>query len=220
MGAAVPKVLLPALKTNKTLIEQTLSVFRNDERCQHIVVCYPEGWREAFNEKIGGLSNLALIPGGATRQESVFKGVRHLAEDEGLSLESEVLVHDAARCCLTERIVQNVLDGIREHGAVTAAIPVVDSLCRSETDGRISSYIQRESSYAVQTPQGFYLGDLQEAHRTAKDHGISALDDASLVAKLRPIHLVPGAKSNIKVTTPEDMRFLGFLLESERREDG
>ena len=220
MGADVPKVLLPILNANKSIIELTLSIFCADERCEHIVVCYPTAWEAAFAEKIGGFSKVGMVPGGATRQESVLNGVNHLVKEKGGSLDSQVLVHDGARCCLTRRIVQNVLDGIREYGAVTAAIPVVDSLCRSEADGRVSAYIQREAAYAVQTPQGFYLSDLDEAHRKASEQDVSGLDDASLVANLRPVHIVAGARTNIKITTPEDMRFLDFLLESGRAKDG
>lgn len=220
MGADVPKVLLPVLKAKKSIIQLTLSVFCDDKRCQDIVVCYPEGWIDAFSETIKGLTKVSMIPGGLTRQESVAKGVAYLVHQKHLALDSPVLVHDAARCCLTEKIVQNVLDGITEFGAVTAAVPVVDSLCRSENHERVSCYIERESAYAVQTPQGFCLRDLHEAHRRAKEHGISGLDDASLVADLRSVHLVPGARTNIKITTPDDLRFLDFLCENGIEHDG
>jgi 2-C-methyl-D-erythritol 4-phosphate cytidylyltransferase len=81
---------------------------------------------------------------------------------------------------------------------------VVDSLCRSQSQV-IDSYVDREALWVIQTPQGFILQDLLVAHRTAASEGIAALDDAGLVARLRPIHLVEGDRFNIKVTEPSDL---------------
>jgi 2-C-methyl-D-erythritol 4-phosphate cytidylyltransferase len=88
---------------------------------------------------------------------------------------------------------------------VTAAVKVSDSVCRAGADGSVSEYVDRTGLYAVQTPQGFILKDLLRAHRNAKDEHVTALDDAGLVARLRPVKVVAGDRANIKVTERGDL---------------
>jgi 2-C-methyl-D-erythritol 4-phosphate cytidylyltransferase len=108
-------------------------------------------------------------------------------------------------------VIESVLEGVAKHGAVTAAVKVSDSVCRAGADGVISEYIDRSGLYAVQTPQGFILKDLLRAHRNAKDENVTALDDAGLVARLRPVKIVAGDRANIKVTERGDLE--GVLVE-------
>ena len=151
------------------------------------------------------------MAGGATRQESVLRGMETL-EQEGLAgRESVVLVHDAARCCITGAVVDRVVAGVINHGAATAAVPVVDSVCRA-ADSTIGGYVNREGLWAIQTPQGFLASELLEAHRAAVRDGFEALDDAALVARTRPVHLVQGDRFNIKVTQPDDLKVAELIL--------
>jgi 2-C-methyl-D-erythritol 4-phosphate cytidylyltransferase len=122
-----------------------------------------------------------------------------------------VLVHDAARCCVTQEVIDRVVAGVINHGAVTAAVPVVDSLCRAR-DGVIQGYVDRTDAWAIQTPQGFVATDLMKAHTAAREEGTQALDDAALVATFRPVHIVQGDRFNIKVTQPEDLSVAGSIV--------
>jgi 2-C-methyl-D-erythritol 4-phosphate cytidylyltransferase len=133
-------------------------------------------------------------------------GVEYLVNELKVPVDSHVLVHDAARCFLSYEVIESVLDGIAKHGAVTAAVKVADSVCRAGADEVISEYIDRAGLYAVQTPQGFILKDLLRAHRNAKEQQITALDDAGLVARLRPVKIVAGDRDNLKVTERGDLR--------------
>lgn len=208
MGASVPKVLLPVSpqlgenSAKETILQRSVGVFARDPRCCLVVVCVPSAWREHFEREMVGYKNIAVVDGGATRQESVRNGVEHLFGQ--LPEDTCVLVHDAARCCLTSQVVERVVAGVQAHGAVSAAVRVVDSLCRSKSQ-TIDQYVDRESLWAIQTPQGFQLSDLMRAHREAAQEGIVALDDAGLVARIRPVHLVEGDRFNIKVTEPSDL---------------
>ncbi len=208
MGAAVPKVLLkPAVdqaREGLSILAQTVRVFSDDAECASIVVCAPAEWRGSFASELSGLPGVVIIEGGASRQASVWRGVEELERRGVLQPDSVVLVHDAARCCLTREVIERVLDGVQCHGAVTAAVPVVDSLCRAE-DGRVVGYVDRSQAWAIQTPQGFFAEDLLRAHREAAQQGIEALDDAALVARIRPVHVVHGDRFNIKVTQPGDL---------------
>jgi 2-C-methyl-D-erythritol 4-phosphate cytidylyltransferase/2-C-methyl-D-erythritol 2,4-cyclodiphosphate synthase len=210
MQAAVPKVLLSVNvcvgeeRPEKTILQRSVGAFACDPLCSTIVVCVPEQWRERFEDELSEFSCVHVVNGGATRQESVKNGIEYIATSLHLSDDTCVLVHDAARCCVTSKVVTRVVSGVREHGAASAAVRVVDSLCRAQSPV-IERYVDRENLWAIQTPQGFLLKDLLSAHRAASQEGLTALDDAALVARIRPIHLVEGDRFNIKVTEPADL---------------
>lgn len=210
MGADVPKVLLrlSTASSERSLIAQTVNIFSMDPSCERVVVCVPAAWQGAFSEEIGGVAKVMLVLGGATRQESVRLGVEALAQrvlsEGGDEATSCVLVHDAARCCVTPDVIERVVDGVRVFGAVTAAVPVPDSLCK--VSGRtISSFVDRENVWAIQTPQGFLLRELRGAHFAAQTDMFVATDDASVVARIRDVRVVEGDRLNIKVTHPQDL---------------
>lgn len=210
MGAAVPKVLLPisAGATESSILRRTVQVFVEQASCIHIVVCVPPKWRGEFERALDGLGELSIVEGGDTRQDSVHRGVEQLSLLEGVSSSLTVLVHDAARCCVSGDVVHRVLQGVAQHGAAIAAVRVLDATCRVDAAGQVMEYVDRESLWSVQTPQGFLLGDLLRAHREAQQDGVSALDDASLVARIRPVRTVLGDRVNIKVTEPSDLRLV------------
>lgn len=218
MGAPVPKVLLSLLTsegaapTNETILQRTVGAFAADSTCAQIVVCVPPDWMAEFETQLSGIERVSIVCGGKTRQDSVRRGVEFLAQVKGIKGSTSVLVHDGARCCITREVIQRVLQGVRDHGAVTAGIKVVDSICRVDAEATITTHVERDSLWAVQTPQGFLLADLLRAHQEAEQEGISALDDASLVARFRPVRVVTGDRLNIKVTEPGDLRLAQMAL--------
>jgi 2-C-methyl-D-erythritol 4-phosphate cytidylyltransferase len=213
MGAAVPKVLLPISvgAASSSILQRTVKVFVDQVSCVHIVVCVPRAWREEFERVLDGVRDLSIVEGGETRQDSVRLGVEHLTSIQGVSAKIPVLVHDAARCCVTSDVVARVVRGVEEYGAATAAVRVLDSTCRVDMAGNLAEYVDRDSLWSVQTPQGFLLDDLVRAHQEAKREGVAALDDASLVARIRPVRAVVGDRLNIKITEPGDIKLVEAL---------
>ncbi len=210
MGSDIPKVLLrlSSVESSTTIIARTVHIFSSDPSCRRIVICVPPAWHDAFSAELGADCKVSLVHGGVTRQESVFRGVEALAEllagDGGDDGTECVLVHDAARCCVNSDVIDRVVHGVACFGAVTAAIPVPDSLCKVEGT-EISSFVDRENVWAIQTPQGFLLRELRAAHFAARTDGFVALDDASVVARIRDVRVVEGDRLNIKVTHPHDL---------------
>ena len=204
MGAGIPKVFLRLSESvnEPSIIQRTVDIFTQDTNCSRIVVCISPEWRSRFEDELAGRSKVVLTEGGATRQESVSRGVDALALSKAST--TCVLVHDAARCCLSLEVVRRVVEGVYQYGAVTAAIPVPDSLS-TVSDGVLRSSVDRTNVWAIQTPQGFWLDELQSAHRDAKDDGFIALDDASVVKRIREVKVVEGDRLNIKVTHPSDL---------------
>ena len=148
-----------------------------------------------------------FAPGGATRQESVFNGLRALPEDV-----THVLIHDAARPCVSTALIASVLDALQAHDAVVPATTVTDTLVRDH-QGQVDAIIDRVHVAGVQTPQAFRLDLILRAHREAHARGFQSSDDGSLVLALgEPVRTVPGERTNIKVTVREDVVMAEAIL--------
>jgi 2-C-methyl-D-erythritol 4-phosphate cytidylyltransferase/2-C-methyl-D-erythritol 2,4-cyclodiphosphate synthase len=149
-----------------------------------------------YRQAMGDLALEAPIPGGATRQESVRRGLEALAQGD---TPRAVLIHDAARPLIDSRTISRVIDALETKPAAVAAMKIVDSLRRDP-----GGPVDRTGLWQVQTPQGFEFQAILAAHRAAPDLGAS--DDATLaeIAGI-PIALVEGAMSNLKITHAGDL---------------
>ena len=149
---------------------------------------------------------LDVVAGGRERTDSVGAGLAALPED------GSVAIHDAARPVITARMLEQGFRACRRYGAVTFGYPVTDTLKRVE-DRAITETVDRESLIAVQTPQFFHLTLLRRAYARARNAGIEASDDCALVELLgiRP-HWLLGPRTNLKITSPEDLALCEALL--------
>jgi 2-C-methyl-D-erythritol 4-phosphate cytidylyltransferase len=160
---------------------------------------------------------LQLLPqGGATRAHSVLGGLQALAA-AGAAAHDWVLVHDAARCCITPELIDRLID-VCAADAVGGllALPLPDTLKRADTAGRVARTEPREGRWLAQTPQMFRLGMLTDALRAAIDaHGQAPppTDEAWAMEQsgLQPL-LVPGAAFNFKITYPQDLELAQAVL--------
>ena len=162
----------------------------------------------------------AVTLGGASRAESVLKGLRFLA---ALPEPPEtVLIHDAARCLVTPGIIASCLREARASGAAIAAIPATDTIktaAFSEEEEALPVILDtpdRRTLYQAQTPQGFAFPLILEAYSEAERAGAlaSLTDDASAVERFTKhrVLLTPGSPENIKVTRPLDLAFAESIL--------
>ena len=156
----------------------------------------------------------ALVPlfcGGATRAESVALGLERMRGE--LHAEDWVLVHDAARPCLTDTLIDRLIAELRhEDDGGLLAIPLADTLKRSDGEDRVLRTEPRDELWQAQTPQMFRFGPLLDALRSADP--AATTDEASAMEQLghRP-RLVMGSAANIKVTFPEDLALAALILE-------
>ncbi|WP_029029541.1 bifunctional 2-C-methyl-D-erythritol 4-phosphate cytidylyltransferase/2-C-methyl-D-erythritol 2,4-cyclodiphosphate synthase [Salinarimonas rosea] len=148
------------------------------------------------------------VPGGATRQASVARGLVRLAE---LGAAGIVLVHDAARPFLSPALIDRAIAATQETGAAIPGVAVVDTVKRVDETGRVVETPPRASLRAVQTPQGFRFASLLEAHRAAADAGREDFtDDGALMEWAgHPVTVFEGEAGNIKLTRPEDFAAAG-----------
>lgn len=179
---------------------------------------------EDFREELAdGGPLLSIVDGGATRAESVRAGIAALME--GIDA---VLVHDAARALTPESVFHRVVEALASGAsAVIPAVAVVDTVKTvAATAGEDSAFAPeivtgtapREDLRAVQTPQGFQLRTLLDAHEAARDlderQSAAVTDDAMLVELLgTPVHAVRGSSQSLKITTPLDLILAEGLLE-------
>lgn len=156
---------------------------------------------------------LPPVDGGATRQESVRRGLEAL-EPRRPSL---VLIHDAARPFLTGAVIDRVIAGLAESEAVLAAVPLADTLKRAEPDGIVTTTPSRDGLFLAQTPQGFAFEAILAAHRQAAGADGTFTDDAAIAEYAGiPVRLVAGDPANTKITTEEDIRMAERLLSAGR----
>ncbi len=141
----------------------------------------------------------AVLPGGNTRQESVFLGLSHVNE-------SRVLIHDGARPFVTAEEIRALLKALDTFPAAALGVPVKDTIKRLDNHGMVFETLPREELWQIQTPQGFVTHEILTAHQKAIAEGVLVTDDCALAEYIGiPVHIVPGSYRNIKITTPEDI---------------
>ncbi|HYT34184.1 MAG TPA: 2-C-methyl-D-erythritol 4-phosphate cytidylyltransferase [Ktedonobacteraceae bacterium] len=163
-------------------------------------LCKQEGWRKIA----------ALIPGGQRRQDSVCAGLDALATCDPAC--RWVMIHDGARPLVTPAILEAGLHAARQYQAAIAAVPVQDTI-KLVQDGKVSSTIDRSQLWAIQTPQVFSFPFIHQAHHSsAAQHDVT--DDAALLEQLgQPVTVFPGAYTNIKITTQDDLLLAEAFLQ-------
>ena len=184
-----------------SVLARTVSAFARNEAVAGVFVCVNGADREEISRELAPFKNIRLVSGGKTRTESVKNALDALA---ALPCPPDyVLVHDAARPYVSQKIIDNCIRTMRSHGSAVCALPCTDTLIRAQS-GMIAGRYDRETAYTLQTPQGFGFTELLAAYRkiTAEDE---FTDDSGVYAKyVAPPFLFIGERSNIKLTFRED----------------
>ena len=156
-----------------------------------------------------------LVHSGEKRQDSAYNGVKFLKTLTNSTDETIVLVHDGVRPFVSGNLISESVQNALRHGACVPGIKLSDTIKQAGEGNRIHQTIKRDNLYAVQTPQAFQLHLLAEAFENAIESGFIGTDDASLVEQLgKPVVVIDGDKHNIKITTPEDLKFAEFLVQT------
>ncbi|NJP10181.1 MAG: 2-C-methyl-D-erythritol 4-phosphate cytidylyltransferase [Leptolyngbyaceae cyanobacterium RU_5_1] len=216
MGSSRNKLLLPLL--GKPLLAWTLLAAKSARSIRWIgLVGQPEDFQD-FKEiivSLGMMKMVRLIPGGATRQESVFKGL------QGLPVVAErALIHDGARCLATPDLFDRCAEELLKCSGLIAAIPVKDTIKVVEPATRVvTDTPSRQHLWAAQTPQGFEVERLTRCHVEGHQNGWQVTDDAMLYEQCGfPVKIVEGEETNLKVTTPIDLAIAEFILRQRSQE--
>jgi 2-C-methyl-D-erythritol 4-phosphate cytidylyltransferase len=208
-GTDGPKQYQPI--AGKPMVMHTLAAFAAVKRIARTLVVVAQG-DGFFSRNFAPVTAAAC--GGDTRAISVANGLHELRK---LGAESRdwVLVHDAARCLITPRLIDSLIDaceGDDVGGLLAQKLP--DTL-KSEQGGRVAATLGREDKWLAQTPQMFRIGRLIEALEQA---GEQVTDEAGAMEAVgqRPL-LVPGSSQNFKVTYPDDFALAEAVLKGRSR---
>jgi 2-C-methyl-D-erythritol 4-phosphate cytidylyltransferase len=211
-GGDLPKQL--QLLAGQTLVEHCVAAFDRAPGVDEVLVVIGEDFITETAAQLRPYRKLAgVIPGGAARSDSTRQAIAAL---RGQPDDCRVLLHDAARPLIDQRIIADCVTALEQWQAIGVVVPSTDTIVEV-TDGVLGQVLPRESLARCQTPQGFRLPVIARAHElAAADPDFrSATDDCGVVRRYLPevpIGAVPGSEHNIKVTYPGDLELADLFL--------
>ena len=205
MKSVLPKQFL--MLGGLPVVARTINTFSEALPGAEIVVVLPEE-HVALWENLRARFDVArhvVVVGGKERFHSVLNGINALSSEV-----EYIAVHDGVRAMVSKRLIIRAMLAAEEHGAVIPVVDVVDSYRR--VDGEESYIVPRSELRIVQTPQVFQAQVLRDAY--TQPFSPAFTDDASVVeAAGGAVALVQGERTNIKLTTPEDMAYAEWMLQ-------
>ncbi|RQO30886.1 2-C-methyl-D-erythritol 4-phosphate cytidylyltransferase [Taibaiella sp. KBW10] len=204
MQNALPKQFLPL--QDKPILYHTIAAFIEAIPAVRIVLVLPTeqiSYANMVLQQFSGGVEITIVHGGPSRFHSVKNGLLEAKEED------IIFVHDGVRPLVSPELIQRCYAAAQAHGSAIPAITVSDSIRQVNNTGSIA--IDRNALRAIQTPQTFKGSLLLPAF--AQEYREDFTDEASVVECFgQPVHLVEGEKSNLKITTPEDLLFAAALL--------
>ena len=208
IGGDVPKQFLEF--RGEPILTLSLRVFEKSSDVDEVILVTSEPYidycRREIVEKYGFRKVRDVICGGEERYDSVYRG---LLAAEGADY---VMIHDGARPFITEEIVHRCAEAVRKYGSAVAGMPSKDTVKIADEDGIVRETPPRKYVWTIQTPQAFSYPLIRKANEMLFHDGRikDVTDDAMILeaSGLAEVKLVEGSYGNIKITTPEDLRFL------------
>jgi len=197
LGAKLPKQYIPLC--GPAILHHTITAFLKVPYVTLIQTVIHADDRALYDKAIKGLSLLPPVTGGATRQNSVMKGLQSLAkEDPDL-----VLIHDAARPFVSAELIESIIIEAARHGAVIPILPMVDTI-KQLKKATVEKTMDRSILVRAQTPQAFRFKLIFMAHRKME---LQDMTDDSAIAEACGIHVttIDGDEGNFKITTKDDL---------------
>ncbi len=230
LGAGMPKQLLTL--GGRTLVERCVAAFDQAPGVDEILVVMAPGYTDHVKTTLadGGYRKVTdVIEGGPTRPDSTRVALAAIAAGGAVGgaaggaagsragSDCGVLLHDAARPLVDQRIIADCVAALRVHEAAGVAVPASDTMVITD-NGVMQSMPSRETLLRCQTPQCFRLSVITRAHeRAAADPDFAPTDDCGVVLRYLPdvdVHIVPGSEANIKITYAQDLAVAEAVLAS------
>ena len=207
MGTELPKQFLSM--GDDMLLTKTIRVFEESRVIQDIVLVTSEEWigfcRTEIVEREGFRKIRKIVAGGKERYDSVYQGLLACPNAD------YVFIHDGARPFVTEDILVRTQEAVEKYDACAVGVPSKDTVKIVDENGFVESTPPRKNVWNIQTPQAFSYPLIRAAYEVVRDNNMTGItDDAMIVerSKLAKVKLVMGSYYNIKITTPEDMKWL------------
>lgn len=208
MGDGVDKAFLSLV--NKPMVAWSLLAFERVPEIDRIVLVVRKEQLVASKAvvKMFGVSKLdKIVAGGSKRQESVQAGLAACDCDT-----RTVVIHDAARPCVTPELISEVVKAVKRGDAVTVGRPMVDTVKSCAKGTVVTETVPRDRLWTVQTPQAFSLRALRDAYKKL-DPKTEVTDDCQAVELAGgTVRIVENLRPNFKVTVPDDLHLAAALL--------
>lgn len=208
MGASMPKQYLTL--GGKPIARYALDCFSLLPEVVEIIVVCEEKYCDIFENAMPDI-DLHFAAPGVRRQDSLINGYRAAKAKSDL-----ICVHDAARPFVSASIAKRVMDAAMAEGAAAAALPLKFTVKETDSNGYVVNTPDRSKIWEIQTPQAIMPELLSEGIALSEEMGATVTDDVSFVELIRrPVRLVHGDETNIKVTTPHDLRHAEAIMASQ-----
>jgi len=216
MGGPEPKQFLEV--AGHTILEHSIRAFSANNGIDEIVIVSHADYINRVTVIAQGYPKVKhIVAGGKERYDSSLAAI-HIYDQQ--SDDIRLLIHDAVRCLVSQRIISNCIEALNTYQAVDVAIPATDTIVEVNSQGHIVNMPKRALMRNVQTPQGFHLQTIAEAYRIGlSDPGFITTDDCGVVFRYlpdTPIFVVDGETTNLKITYPEDLLLAEKILKQTR----
>jgi 2-C-methyl-D-erythritol 4-phosphate cytidylyltransferase len=215
IGGEVPKTYLPLC--GRPMVLRTLDRLFSARTVERVILVVAVGELSRCETMLRGDSGLAQRPwvlqsGGASRQESVKKGVEKISTDTDI-----VVIHDGARPFASPALIDRCVEVACDKGGVVVGMPVRDTIKVVSYDRCIQTTPARSDLWEIQTPQAFRKEWVLEAYDRATREAFEATDDAMLVERIgKSVFVLDGERTNIKITTLDDVWLAENLIREGR----
>lgn len=221
MGSGIPKQFLEV--NGKPILVHTLQLFQYHQEIDKIYVSVLKDYIPYMKDLADEyrLSKIAgIMAGGETAQDSIYIALKKAAEEN--NGDSVVLLHDGVRPFVSYNVISDNIASVKKNGNGITCTSCYETVLVSRTGETVEYVPYRKETYTAQAPQSFYLKDIIKIHdqiRATETGYTDMVDACTMCASLKiPVHMVPGNRGNIKVTTPEDVYSFRALLQYKENE--
>lgn len=213
MGVSIPKQYLPIL--GQPIALYSFYKFSEMREVKEIIVVCDPSYAEIFEDTLEMIDvELKFALPGKERQDSVYNGLQAVDSNSEL-----VCIHDSARPLVSSEDILKVLqDGLR-IGASVLGVPAKATIKEANSEAFVVKTLDRKTLWEMQTPQVIKPELLKKGFELVNSEGLEVTDDVSIVEHLKhPVYITQGSYTNIKVTTPDDLVFAEWILNSASEE--
>lgn len=198
---------------NKTILQHTLEQFIQSELIERIILVVNPDDTQAQNYLVLSNKIKLLYCGGETRAQTVYNALIN----ESFSNDERVLVHDAARCCITTQMIEKMINKLKGHGVGgILAIQAKDTVLQMQNQ-EVQFSLPRKEIYLAQTPQMFRYPILLDALSSLADLSQITDESSAIIASGYVLDIIEGSQSNLKITYPEDIELASYYLGKQGR---
>jgi len=210
MGQTVAKQFLPL--GDRPMLAHTLMVFQRTGVIDEIIpILSKEDMENCLRDVIERYHITkvkTLVVGGKERQDSVYNGLMKLEDEKGVAV-----IHDGVRPFVTPEMIEESVEMAKKGECVAVGVPLKDTVKEVGKDGMVKNTLDRNSLWAIQTPQTFPVKLLKRVYAESYKHHFYGTDDATLVERTgTKVRVIMGSYENIKITTPEDLLLAEEIL--------